>query len=121
MKVIEMNVLNAVAYGTDKFSVNGYVCSEEEFKKKYIIFENNHVTSLSVDNYIKDINVMQLDEKTTLVKATLQNGYIVVETSSCADAINYDESVGKSICLKKIKEKVWDLLGFMLNSALTNK
>ena len=33
-------------------------------------------------------------------------------------AENYDEAMGAEICLEKIKDKVWFLLGFLLQSAV---
>lgn len=33
-------------------------------------------------------------------------------------AENYDEKLGAQICLKHIKDKVWMLLGFLLQTAV---
>ena len=32
---------------------------------------------------------------------------------------NYDEKLGAEICMKKIKDKVWMLLGFLLQTAVS--
>ena len=37
--------------------------------------------------------------------------------SSCVDPKNYDEKIGKDICMGRIKNKIWELLGFLLQQA----
>ena len=41
-----------------------------------------------------------------------------MESSACVSAENYDEKLGREICLGKIKDKVWFLLGFLLQTAV---
>ena len=53
-------------------------------------------------------------DKTTIVTATLPNGFVIVESSSCVDASNYDHSIGEDICMGKIVDKVWELEGYRL-------
>ena len=48
----------------------------------------------------------------------LRNGFEIVESSACVSPENYDEALGREICLKKIKDKVWGLLGFLLQTAV---
>ena len=54
----------------------------------------------------------------TVVRARLCNGFEIVEASSCVSPENYDESLGRDICMEKIKDKVWMLLGFLLQTAV---
>ena len=56
-------------------------------------------------------------KKTTLVRVELLNGFEITESSSCVDVANYDQAMGKQICLDRIKNKVWELLGFLLQTA----
>lgn len=42
----------------------------------------------------------------------------MVEASSCVSPENYDEKLGREICMKKIKDRVWHLLGFLLQTAV---
>lgn len=42
----------------------------------------------------------------------------LVEASSCVSPENYDEKLGREICMKKIKDRVWHLLGFLLQTAV---
>lgn len=91
---------------------------KEVFEKAYMeVGENNSITKENVDNFIKEIEVMTMGEKTTVVKVTLINGFEIVESSSCVDPSNYDEELGKEICLGRIKNKIWELLGFLLQTA----
>ncbi len=61
---------------------------------------------------------MNIGEKTTFVQATLLNGFTLTETSSCVDPANYDEAMGAEICMGNIKNQIWFLLGFLLQSAV---
>jgi hypothetical protein len=70
-----------------------------------------------VDNFIKETHVDTVGEKTTIVRVTLKNGFELVESSSCVDKANYDEKLGTEICMEKIKNKIWFLLGFLLQTA----
>ena len=56
--------------------------------------------------------------KTTVVRAVLKNGFEIVESSSCVSAENYDEKLGEEICMERIRNKVWELLGFLLQTAV---
>lgn len=82
--------------------------------------KKNSVTQAQIDRLIDEasITVMSMDNKTTIVKATLKNGWIIVESSSCVDPINYDENLGKSICIERIKNKLWELEGYKLQCEL---
>lgn len=72
-----------------------------------------------VDGFIKEVNVSTLGEKTTCVRVVLVNGFEIVESSACVDPANYDEKMGKEICLEKIKDKIWFLLGFLLQTGIS--
>lgn len=61
-----------------------------------------------------DINVTTFFDKTTVVAAQFPNGFVITESSSCADPRAYDEEEGKQICLKRIKERLWEMEGYFL-------
>ena len=61
---------------------------------------------------------MTLGGKCTVVRAILRNGFAIVESSECVSAENYDEKMGEEICMERIKNKVWMLLGFLLATAV---
>ena len=76
------------------------------------------VSQKMVDEFITKTEVTTMGEKTTVVRAVLRNGYEIVESSSCVSPENYDEELGAEICLEKIRDKVWFLLGFLLQTAV---
>ena len=61
-----------------------------------------------------DINVTTFFDKTTVVAAQFPNGFVITESSSCVDPRAYDEEEGKQICLKRIKERLWEMEGYFL-------
>ena len=64
------------------------------------------------------VEVQTMGEKTTVVRVVLKNGFEIVESSACVSPENYSEELGKEICLSKIKDKIWELLGFLLQTAV---
>lgn len=48
----------------------------------------------------------------TVVHAKLPCGFIVTETSACIDPDNYDQVLGTEICMKRVRDKVWELEGY---------
>lgn len=98
---------------------------KEVFEKSYMeVGYDNTIKQENVDRFISKIEFIKLGEKTTVVKATLSNGFIIVDSSSCVDAENFDMSIGTDICVDRIKNKIWELLGFLLQTAkfgVTNK
>ena len=91
---------------------------KEVFEKAYMqVSEKNTITQENVDSFIKNIKISTIGEKTTLVIATLINGFEIIESSSCVDVANYDEKLGAEICIGRIKNKIWELLGFLLQTA----
>ena len=70
-----------------------------------------------VKDFIKSYEVIERDGKTTIVHATLVNGYKLTEASSCVDPSNYSKEIGTQICLEKIENQIWGLLGFLLQTA----
>lgn len=71
-----------------------------------------------VDSFISSYEVCTMGNKCTVVRAILRNGFEIVESSACVSEENYDEEMGAQICLDKIKDKVWFLLGFLLQTAI---
>ena len=93
---------------------------KEVFEKAYRRFgsEKNTVTQEDVDNFIANVDISTIGEKTTIVVATMVNGFTITESSSCVDPANYDQAYGAEICMDKIKDKLWFLLGFLLQSCV---
>lgn len=66
------------------------------------------------------VHVSTLFEKVALVSVQLPNGFVITETSGAVDKENYDLEIGKEICMKKIKDKLWELEGYVLQNKLNN-
>lgn len=77
------------------------------------------ISQQMVDDFIAEVHVQTMGDKTTVVRAVLRNGFEIVEASACVSKENYDEKLGAEICMKKIKDKVWMLLGFLLHTAVS--
>lgn len=99
---------------------DGYVSwsPKEIFEAAYMpLTDESKITISEAMSFVKKIEIAKLGDKTTIVKAELVNGFVIVESSSCVDPNNYNEEIGTSICLKKIDNKIWELLGFLLQTA----
>ena len=81
------------------------------------------VTEEMVDRRIDVVDVQTVTlcgKKVTLVAARLTNGFVLVETSTCVDPANYDESIGAEVCIKRIRERIWELEGYLLSERIKN-
>lgn len=85
-----------------------------------IMTTKNTVTADQINQIIADstIEVSKWEDKTTIVKAKLPNGFIIIESSSCVDPANFDEVVGYEICMERIANKIWELEGYSLQNRI---
>lgn len=107
---------------------DGYVSwsPREIFEKAYLPMEVNpnlktdrpSISQKMVEDFTDEVEVITMGDKTTVVRAVLKNGFEIVESSSCVSKENYDVALGAKICMKKIEDKVWMLLGFLLQTAV---
>ena len=106
---------------------SGYTswCPREVFEKANLPIQGtaNKIHPGDVMAMIRHCGVSSLGgedgaAKVTVVVCTLINGFTLTESSSCVDPANYDEQVGFETCMKKIEDKIWFLLGFLLQSAV---
>lgn len=75
------------------------------------------VTPEQVKENMQDVIVRTLDDfgkPTTYVTVKMKNGFTLRESTTCVDPANYNENIGRDICLEKIEDKVWFLLGYQL-------
>mgnify|MGYP001620418866 FL=1 len=79
--------------------------------------ERPSISQEMVDSFILETWTQTAGNKTTIVRAMLRNGFELVEASSCVSPENYDEKMGRDICMRKIRDRVWYLLGFLLQTA----
>lgn len=61
---------------------------------------------------------VKLGAKSTVVCCTMPNGFEIIESSSCVDPANYDHQKGVDICHRRIKDRMWLLLGFLMQHQL---
>ena len=91
---------------------------KEAFESAYFNIEaENKISQADVEKFISKYEVQRFDECTCVVKATLVSGFTILEHSSCVDAKNYNHEIGINICKERIKNKVWNHLGFLLQAA----
>ena len=76
----------------------------------------NSITPEDIDRIMAgtECKVASVFGKTTVVTAKLPNGFTITESSSCVDPDNYDEKLGRTIAMKRIVDKLWDLEGYRL-------
>lgn len=81
---------------------NGYVSwsPKEIFEHSYLKVDDNKdlpsgvsIGPKMVKDFIKSYEVIERDGKTTIVHATLINGYKLTEASSCVDPTNYNRDI----------------------------
>lgn len=84
---------------------------------------NNTVTQEQIDRLISNatVDVKTVFGKTTIVSVQLENGFVFVESSSCVDPANYNEVMGAEYCMERIKNKLWELEGYLLQEILYRK
>ena len=84
---------------------------------------NNTVTKEQIGSILNEsqFDVKTIFGKCTVVTAKLPNGFVIVESSACVDPVNYNAEMGEEICRKRIENKVWELEGYKLQSALADE
>ena len=79
------------------------------------------VTKEDVEANMQDIQVNTIHafrKPCTIVFVRMKNGFVLTEQSICVDPNNYSEEIGKEICLSRIENEVWKLLGYELQTKL---
>jgi len=91
--------------------------SEDEFAKYFTLKKDAPtVTEEMIEDLLanSEINIETVFDKCTVVYVKLPNGFIITESSACVSPERYSENIGYKICLKKIKDKIWELEGYYL-------
>lgn len=70
-----------------------------------------------VNGFISGFASDKLGEKTAVVVATCRNGFEIVDTASPVDAKNYNHDLGVDLAKKRIVDKAFAFLGFLLQTA----
>lgn len=97
---------------------------KDTFEKAYLQIDNNKdlpsgvsIGHKMIEDFISEVETVTMGGSTTVVRCSLRNGFVIVESSSCVDPRNYSEKVGREICMNKIEDKIWELLGFLMQTA----
>ena len=80
------------------------------------------ITKEQVKDNMQDViysTAIEFDKPVTYVTVRMKNGFTLRESTTCVDPANYSEEIGKQICLEKIEDKVWFLLGFLLQEKVS--
>jgi len=92
--------------------------SKDVFDREYfLIAKANSLSSDDIDRFISISGYQNIDPKTTLVRARLLSGFLDYETSSCVDPANYNGAIGYEVGIGHIKDRLWKMLGFVLQWA----
>lgn len=86
----------------------------------YPLSKNNDGTKIlkeDVENFITNVDVTTIGEKTTVVNAHTRSGFNMVHHSSCVDSKNYSEELGKQYAMEEVVDDLWAHLGFVLQWA----
>lgn len=57
-------------------------------------------------------------DKCTVLTCRLPNGFTITESSACVDPKNYDKSIGREACMSKIRNKLLELEGYLLQNKM---
>lgn len=86
----------------------------------YPLSKNNDGTKIlkeDVENFITNVDVTTIGEKTTVVNAHTRSGFNMVHHSSCVDPKNYSEELSKQYAMEEVVDDLWAHLGFVLQWA----
>ena len=81
----------------------------------------NTVTKEEVMENMQDVickTATEFNKPVTYVTVRMKNDFTLRESTTCVDPANYNEEVGKQICLEKIEDKIWCLLGYALQDKM---
>lgn len=80
----------------------------------------NTITKRQIDELLdkSEIKVETIYDKVTVVNCKLPNGFVITEASGAVDTANYDEKIGRAICMGRIENKLWELEGYALAKQL---
>lgn len=79
--------------------------------------DGTKVLKEDVENFVTNVEVMTVGEKTTVVNAHTLTGFDMIRHSSCVDPKNYNEELGKQYALEVVTDDLWGHLGFVLQWA----
>ena len=79
------------------------------------------LTPTVIDNAIAKAEYHRLTDVLTVCVITLTNGFTVTGESACASPENYNKEIGSKISFDNAREKIWQLVGFLLVDKLAKE
>ena len=94
--------------------------SKEFFEHTFYLMGDTctSVTDEMVDNFVSAVNSDKINSKTVLVTAHMITGFLEHKVASCVDPNNFNLEVGQEVVMKKIKDKLWEFLSFVIQWGL---
>jgi len=95
--------------------------SEQDIEKKIQDKELNapRLTPESIDSVIIEETYTVLPSgKVLICELTLANGFTVRGEAAAVSKENFNEEIGREISMKKAREKVWEIEGYLLQQKL---
>lgn len=93
-------------------------CPQEAFEKQhYPVSLGEQLSAYIVDDFIESVSYTKLGVKTSAATYKLRNGFEITRTASCVDVANYDDGIGNAIAAERCTDALWELLGFLLETA----
>ena len=90
---------------------------KKAFESAYFeIARDDKLTQQDINNWMGGsiVTAVDGDKKTTVVKVEMPTGFVEWDAASCVSPENYDREMGKKIALEHIEDRVWKMLGFVL-------
>lgn len=117
----EICLVKSVEDGVISFSFGGdlhlgYMSEDELFRYFDVVEDAPTVTNDQINALIgaSEVQICEVFDKCTIVSLKLPNGFVIVESSACVSPENYDREIGRNICMRKIRDKLWELEGYNL-------
>lgn len=138
IKMVELQPMTAKEANDKGYKIGNHSFEEEGYEVTYLdgykswtpkdvadaayypLSENNDGTKIlkeDVENFITDVHVTTIGEKTTVVNAHTRSGFDTVRHSFCVDPKNYSEELGKQYAMEEVVNDLWAHLGFVLQWA----
>ena len=111
------------AFGYEVTYPDGYKswCPKDVFESSYFGLNKNNdgrkILREDVEEFIGNVDVMTVGDKTTVVNAHTLTGFEMIRHSSCVDPKNYSQTLGKEYAMEEVVNNLWGHLGFVLQWA----
>ncbi|MBO5828745.1 MAG: hypothetical protein J6R59_09870 [Paludibacteraceae bacterium] len=123
VKVIDVDEDGIISFAFGEEFMHKGVMNAAECEEYFEKIEEESAPSITPE-YVEEIfakseiKTETVFGKCTIVSCKLPNGFVIVESSACVSPENYDEAMGIHICFDRIKNKIWELEGYRLQSEI---